>query len=230
MHSIFQFVVKHGYSILFGALFAHQLGFPLPGPLFLLAAGALVAAGKLNFLVVLGLAVAAIVLADWPWYESGRRWGDRVVHFIHRLTRDPDYHDRKANETFARYGPSILLVSKFVPGLDAVAPPLAGTSRTSRVRFLTFDAAGAALYSLTYAGLGFVFSDDLDRAAAYVGRAGTVLAGLALTAVIFSIVAKIVRSRRFLHESRMVRTTPPGPLGGGVANPCRIAEGLNHGN
>lgn len=193
MNEIFQFVLMHGYWILFGALFAHQLGFPLPGPLFLLAAGALAAAGKLGFVVVLILAVAAIVLADWPWYEAGRRWGDRVVHFIHRLTRDPDYHDRRAKETFARYGPPILLVSKFVPGLDAIAPPLAGTSRTSRIQFLTFDAAGAALYSLTYAGLGYVFSHDLDRATAYVGRAGTVLAGLALTVVLILLAAKLVR-------------------------------------
>ncbi len=31
---------------------------------------------------------------------------------------------------------------KFVPGLDAVAPPLAGTSRTSRLRFLTLETTG----------------------------------------------------------------------------------------
>jgi membrane protein DedA with SNARE-associated domain len=230
MKAILQFVLEHGYSILFGVLFAHQLGFPLPGPLFLLAAGALAAAGKLNFLVVLGLAVVAIVLADWPWYEAGRRWGDRVVHFIHRLTRDPDYHDRKAKKTFARYGPPILLVSKFVPGLDAVAPPLAGTSRTSRVRFLTFDAAGAALYSSAYAGLGYVFSDDLDRAAAYVGRAGAVLASLVVTAVLILLVVKLVQSYRFLREARLARTTPTELVGNSVANPSRISEGLSHGN
>ena len=48
MNTIVQFVLKHGYSILFAAAFAHQIGLPLPGPLFLLAAGALAAAGKLN--------------------------------------------------------------------------------------------------------------------------------------------------------------------------------------
>ena len=44
MNVIVQFVVKHGYSILFAAVFAHQIGLPIPGPLFLLAAGALAAA------------------------------------------------------------------------------------------------------------------------------------------------------------------------------------------
>ena len=137
MNAIVQFILRHGYLILFAALFAHQLGLPVPGPLFLLAAGALAATGKLGLAPAVILAVVACVLADWPWYEAGRRRGDKVLHFLHRLARDPDAHDRRAKATFARYGPSILVVSKFVPGLDAVAPPLAGTSRTSRLRFLT---------------------------------------------------------------------------------------------
>ena len=89
MHSVLDFVTKHGYSVLFAGIFVHQLGLPVPGPLFLIAAGALAAAGKMGLVVALVLAVTACVLADWPWYEAGRHKGDRVLHFIHRLTRDP---------------------------------------------------------------------------------------------------------------------------------------------
>ena len=217
MNDIFQFVMKHGYSVLFGALFAHQLGLPVPGPLFLLAAGALAAAGKLGLVAALVLAIIAAVLGDWPWYEAGRRHGDRVLHFIHRLARDPDAHDRRAKETFARYGPPILLIAKFVPGLDAVTPPLAGTARTSRLRFMTFDAFGAGIYSGAYAALGYVFSHDLERVAAYAGRAGTVLAGLALAGILMY----TVRRYRLTRESRLVRITPSETRGSGetVANP-----------
>jgi len=221
MNDIVQFVLKHGYPILFAALFAHQLGLPIPGPLFLLAAGALAAAGKLGLLTVLGLAIIASILGDWPWYEAGRRGGDKVLHFIHRLARDPDAHDRRAKETFARYGPPILVIAKFVPGLDAVTPPLAGTSGTSRLRFLTFDAVGVGLYSCTYAGLGYVFSHDLERAAAYAGRVGTVLAGLALAALLMYAVPKLVRGYGPTRKSRLVRITVSGLRGSGetVANP-----------
>ena len=192
--------MKHGYPVLFAALFAHQIGLPVPGPLFLLAAGALAAAGKMALVSALVFAVTACVLADWPWYEAGRRRGDRVLHFIHRLTRDPDAHDRRAKAVFARYGPPILAIAKFVPGLDAVTPPLAGISRTSRIRFFGFDAVGAGLYSCAYAGLGYVFSRDLDRAAAYAGRAGTVLAGL-LVAVLVIFAGRHLFSRyRLTHD------------------------------
>lgn len=230
MNAIVQFVVTHGYSILFAALFAHQIGLPIPGPLFLLAAGALAAAGKLGIVPALALAVIACVLADWVWYEAGRRRGDKVLHFIHRLTRDPDAHDRRAKKTFARYGLPLVVLAKFVPGLDAIAPPLAGTSGTSRLRFLASDAVGAGLYSGAYAGLGYAFSHDLNRAATYAGRAGTLLAALAFAGFSFYAAYKLVQRHRLTRESRVVRITPTDPIlcQGSVPSPCGIVEGLHH--
>jgi membrane protein DedA with SNARE-associated domain len=211
MNVIVQFVVRHGYSILFAAVFARQIGLPVPAPMFLLAAGALAATGKLGLVPALGLAITACALADWVWYEAGREWGDKVVHFIHRLTPDPDAHDRRAKRTFAKYGPPLLVLAKFVPGLDAVAPPLAGTSGTSRMLFLAFETLGASLWSTAYTGIGYVFSHDLDRAAAYVGRAGTVLAGLALAALSIFGAHKLVQWHRYTRESRFVRAQQPIP-------------------
>ena len=206
MTAILQFILKHGYSFLFAAIFAHQVGVPLPGPLFLLAGGALAAEGKLGFLALVGLTITACVLADWIWYEAGRRRGAKVLHFIHRFTRDPEFHDRRAKRVFARYGPPILLVSKFVPLLDAVSPPLAGLSHTSRFRFLTFDAIGAALYACVYGGAGYVFSHDLDRAAAYLSRAGKMVLLVALIGLCgYWIAKKIFQCVRRHQNARTVR-------------------------
>lgn len=213
MTAILQFVLKHGYSFLFMALFAHQIGIPMPGPMFLLAGGALSANGKLSFFAVVGLTIVACVSADWVWFEAGRRGGDKVLHFMHRFTRDPDFHDRRAKRVFARYGLPLLLVSKFVPGLDAVSPPLAGTSCTSRVRFLVLDATGSGIYACVYGGLGYAFSHDLDRAAAYVSRAGTLLLCLAFVAIsVGYIIPKLVRRHRADGESQFLRITPIDPI------------------
>jgi len=214
MNAIVQFVVNNGYSILFGTVFARQAGLPIPANLFLLAAGALAAAQKLGLLTTIGLSVIACVLADAVWYEAGRRRGDRVLHFIHRLTRDPDAHDRRAKKIFARYGPPLLVLAKFVPGLDAVTPPLAGTSRTSRLRFLAFDAVGAGLYSSAYVGLGYAFSHDLNRAAAYAGRAGTLLAGLAFAGLSFYVARKLVRRHRCIRGSQIGTGSAQMPASG----------------
>jgi membrane protein DedA with SNARE-associated domain len=208
MNDIADFIMKHGYSVLFGALFAHQIGFPVPGPLFLLAAGALAAAGKLAIAMALFLAVVACVLADWIWYEAGRFRGDKVLGMIHRFAPDPAAASLRAKTTFARYGPPLLVLCKFVPGLDAVTPPLAGTSRTSRFRFLTFETTGACLYSGVYSGLGYVFSHDLQRVATYAGRAGTVLGGLLLGVVTIYGIHKLVHRNRSARKSELARNTP----------------------
>lgn len=210
MSAILKFVLRHGYSILFAVLFAHQIGIPVPEPPFLLAAGALAAAGKFRIVAILAITIVACVLADWAWYEVGRRRGDKVLHFLHQFTRDPDYHDRRAKTIFARYGLRILLVAKFIPGLDAVTPPLAGTSRTSRVRFLAFDAMGASLYACVYGGLGYLFSNDLDRAAVYVSRMGTFLATLAFGGLFAYVAYRLVRRYRAAREPEQI--VPDDPL------------------
>jgi membrane protein DedA with SNARE-associated domain len=214
MNVVLQFVTMHGYAILFGALFAHQIGLPLPGPLFLLAAGALAAVRRLGLPSAVILATAACVSADWIWYEAGRRRGDRVLHFLHSFTREPEVHNRRAKRTFARFGPSLLLIAKFVPGLDAVSPPLCGTSGVSRARFLSFDAMGAGLYASLYASLGFVFSRDLNRVATYVGRTGKVLVGAMFAATLLYVIVKLVRSRREQQGPPLVQITAPVPLEG----------------
>lgn len=230
MNAIVQFVVRHGYPILFAAIFARQIGLPVPAPGFLLAAGALAASGKLGLVPALGLAVIACVLADWLWYEAGRAWGDRVLHFIHFFAPDPQAADRRSREMFAQHGPPLLVLDKFVPGLDAVVPPLAGTSGTGRLRFLALETVGASLWSTGYAGLGYVFSHDLDRAAAYVGKAGTLLTGAALlAAVVIYAIRKLVRWRRSRGKARVARITQVTPMGRGPGRQrSEIFGGVDH--
>src|ERR1700728_85876 len=171
--AIVQLLVKHGYSVLFVSVFARQMWLPVPAILFLIAAGALADSGRMTLAVALGIAIIACLLADMVWYEAGRRWGDQILHSIYGFARDPDAASRRSKQTFVRHGARILMLAKFVVGLDAAMPPLAGLSGTSRTRFIAFDAIGAALWSGAYAGLGYAFGKDLDRAAAYAIRLGT---------------------------------------------------------
>jgi len=224
MNAIVQFLLRNGYSVLFGVMFARQAGVPLPAPMVLVAVGTLVAAGKLCLVPTLILAITGCVLADWVWYEAGRQRGDKVLHFIHRLTRNPDAHDRRTKASFERYGHRLLVVAKFVPGLDAIAPPLAGTSGTSRLRFFAFDAAGAAFYSCVYGGLGYVFSHDLNYAAAYAGRVGAILAGVAFAALSIYEVRKLVLRHRSRRESGLapITATVPVHCAGPVVDSCTV--------
>jgi membrane protein DedA with SNARE-associated domain/rhodanese-related sulfurtransferase len=208
MNAIFHLLLKHGYSVLFASVFARQMWLPVPAILFLIAAGALAGDGRMTLTVALGLAVVACLLADMVWYEAGRQWGDQILHFIYGLALDPDSAARRSKEAFVRHALRTLMLAKFIVGLDAATPPLAGLSGTNRLRFIAFDAVGAALWSGVYAGFGYVFGKDLDRAAVYAARLGVLWVAVVFTLLAMYVGRKLVRWHRFVREFRMARITP----------------------
>jgi membrane protein DedA with SNARE-associated domain/rhodanese-related sulfurtransferase len=153
------------YPILFVAVLARQLCLPVPALLFLLTGGALAGAGKLNFVGVLIVGVLGCLLADLIWFEAGRLRGRRVLRLLCSLTHDPSFCIRRGREIFAKKGLRLLLIAKFVPGLDGICPPLAGMLGTSRAAFLVHDAGGASLWAGAYIGCGFLFTRQLDKVA-----------------------------------------------------------------
>jgi membrane protein DedA with SNARE-associated domain/rhodanese-related sulfurtransferase len=210
MNAIVHLLLKHGYSVLFAAVFARQMWLPVPAILFLIAAGALAGDGRMTLAVALGLAVVACLLADMVWYEAGRRWGDQILHFIYGLALDPDSAARRSKEAFVRHGVRTLLLAKFVLGLDGAMPPLAGLSGTSRLRFIAFDAVGAALWSSVYAGLGYVLGEDkdLDQAALYAARLGALWVAVVSALLAMYVGRRLVRWHRFVGEFRTAQITP----------------------
>jgi membrane protein DedA with SNARE-associated domain/rhodanese-related sulfurtransferase len=161
------------YPILFVAVLARQLCLPVPALLFLLAGGALAGAGKLNFAGVLLVAVLGCVLADLVWFEAGRLGGKRVLRLLCALTPDPSFCIRRGREVFTKKGLRLLLIAKFVPGLDGICPPLAGMLGASRTAFLVHDAGGASLWAGAYIGCGFLFARQLDQVARHISVAAT---------------------------------------------------------
>jgi membrane protein DedA with SNARE-associated domain len=114
------------YLALFLSVFGRQLCLPVPALLFLLSAGAMAGAGKLSFFGILMVAVLGCLLADLAWYEADRRRGQRVLRLLCALADDPSQCIHNSKTTFAARGLPALLIAKFVPGLDAITPPLAG--------------------------------------------------------------------------------------------------------
>ena len=208
MKQMVEFLAQHGYWVLFVSVLGRQACLPVPANLLLLAAGALAGLGKLNLAGIIVFAVAAFLLADTAWYGAGRKWGGRTLEFVCSAAADPCACVGKIAGKFSRHGVRLLLVSKFVIGVDAVAAPMAGISRIGLRRFLVFDAMGAILWSSVYTALGYIFSDQLDHVAEYAAAMGklVVLAGVAWLGVL--IILKPIRWYRFLRKFRLARITP----------------------
>jgi rhodanese-related sulfurtransferase len=81
-------------------------------------------------------------------------------------------------------------------------------ARTPALQFLFVDALGAAFWTATYASLGYVFSDQLDRVADHVIRMGALLSLAVAAGVGFYIIRRFARWYRFVRQFNLARITP----------------------
>jgi rhodanese-related sulfurtransferase len=108
---------------------------------------------------------------------------------------------------FTKYGLRGVLVSKFVPGMNTITPPLAGMSKIGIGQFLFVDGAGSLLYAACLFGIGYFFNHQIDQIVAAFARIGgsalSLLVGLGLLFIAY----KYWQRQRLLHELRMARIT-----------------------
>src|SRR5947208_10220585 len=184
MNELTQFLMGHGGSVLFAIVFVEQAGLPLPSAPWLLAAGALSAAGKLNPVLALAMTALACVVADSIWFYVGRRGGQRVLRLFCRLSLAPNTCVGRTKGLFARHGLQALVAAKFIPGLGAVMPPLAGALGIPTGRFLLLDGLGSLFYGGFYICAGFLFHNQLPEIVAMADQLGFNALLLALAMVL----------------------------------------------
>jgi membrane protein DedA with SNARE-associated domain len=208
MKDLMQFLILHGYTVIFLWVLAEQIGAPVPVAPLLLAAGALAGQGLLNFTLAFILALVGCLISDCLWYGIGRQKGESVLSLLCRISLAPDSCIRRTVDLFYRYGSRSLLLAKLIPGLSTVATCLSGIFRIKLLRFFIYDGLGACLYAGLYLGLGYLFSGQIEEVTIYAGRLGISLVGLLLGGLAAYIVWKYIRRQRFLHRLRIARITP----------------------
>lgn len=222
MRELWEFTLRHGNLLLGAVVFLEQAGLPVPAVPILLVMGALAGAGRVDFSRALLVAVAAAVAADFIWYELGRRRGDRILGLLCRMSLEPDTCVRKTSESFEKWGPLTLLFAKYVPGLSTVAPPLAGSARISRARFLWCDTMGSFLWAGPMMGLGYLFRHEAETVMAGISSFGSGLAGTLLVSLAGWVGFKWQQRQKALRQMSIPRITPvelserlrqePGPV------------------
>jgi membrane protein DedA with SNARE-associated domain/rhodanese-related sulfurtransferase len=208
MSEMLQFVVRHGYMLVFAWVFVEQAGLPIPSAPLLLATGALSGMHQMNLTMAIAFATIGSVTSDSMWYELGRQKGVRVLQLLCRISLEPDSCVRRSQVSFTRNGPQVLLVAKFIPGLNAMAAPLSGVIRMGWRRFLLFDTIGALLWVSAFTMTGYTFSSDLERVAAKAAYLGEWLLVLLLAAFAGYILWKFYNRQKFLRKLKIARITP----------------------
>jgi membrane protein DedA with SNARE-associated domain len=182
MNEVGEFLICYGGPVLFASMFAEQLGLPIPATPVLLAAGALVGAGRMNWAVAISAAAIGSLLADFIWFYLGRLQGRRILTWLCRISPDPDAWSRRSEEMFSRFGMQGLIVAKFIPFLNVLMAPLAAIYNVPLRRFFALDVFGSLVYAGCFILLGFLFGDPLLRIAGVFGGfgQGVLLLGLSL--------------------------------------------------
>ncbi len=204
-----EFFVHYAYGILFLWVLVEQLGVPVPSIPLLIAAGTLSATHRVAAFPAMLAILAACAIADSMWYFAGVHYGSRVVKLICRLSLEASTCVKKTETYFGRHGATTLLFAKFVPGLSAVAPPIAGETGMSYARFLAFDLTGSLLWASVYVFGGRFFGDVAKKSAPFfhfLARFGVLLFVLAIIAFV---VRRIWNQRIFLKTLRDAGVTGP---------------------
>ncbi len=111
MNGAAEFLVRHGEAIVFAAVFAEQIGLPVPAIPVLLAAGALAGAGKMSLAGAVLLSLVACFAGDLIWYGLGRSRGRHALNLLLGLSHIESeyefhvlYSDSKARKVVSRAG------------------------------------------------------------------------------------------------------------------------------
>jgi hypothetical protein len=97
-----------------------------------------------------------------------------------------------------------LVIAKFIPGINTMAPPLAGSMNMSVSQFLWLDFLGSMLYAIAYGGVGFLFSGLLAAIVRTIGTVGRTAEWL----VLITIVAYMAYRGQLYWKHRVYRVVP----------------------
>ncbi len=215
-------VANLGPPVLFLLVLLQQAGVPYPITPVLIVAGAISVHGHLPAVAVIGLAVAAALIADLGWYTAGFRFGGRALKALCALSLSPDSCVSQTERWFGRFGTRVLVIAKFVPGLGLVSTAMGGVARANLGGFFLYDLIGNCLWASTAVCLGVLFHNavgDILRTLAELGYWGVALLAAALAAFIavklwqrYTLIRELRSSRISVTELKQLVDRGPAPV------------------
>ena len=196
----------YGYWLIFALVTLEDFGVPVPGETVLIAAAIFAGHQQLNVVAVGVVGFVAAVVGDNIGFAIGHfggralavRWGRYVFLTEERLD--------KAAAFFDRHGGKIIVVARFIEGLRQANGIVAGISGMHWLRFLVFNALGAALWVGTWVSVGYLAGSHIDSIYSYITRYSyyaLIVAGLVVVALI---------ARHLLRRRRARQQSVPGPV------------------
>ena len=196
----------------------------MPGETILIAGAIFAGAGRLNIVAVGVVAFVAAVIGDNIGFAIGHfggralalRWGKYVFLTEERLDKAEDFFDRR--------GAIVITFARFVEGLRQANGIIAGITGMHWLRFLVFNAIGAALWVGTWVSLGYLAGNHIATIYHYI----TLYSYYVLSALVVLIVGYIVWRRRRRRAASQTDEAPEGKSASEAAEPSPDQHGPVH--
>lgn len=151
-----------GYWAVLLLVMLEDFGIPVPGETVLIAASVYAGAGRLNVVAVGVVGFVAAVIGDNIGFAVGHFGGRALVLRWGRYVRLTEERLHKAEAFFDHHGAWIITVARFIEVLRQANGIVAGISGMRWLRFLAFNALGAALWVGTWVSLGYLAGSHID--------------------------------------------------------------------
>lgn len=204
MATILHLLHRYGYAIIFVSVFFEAVGLPIPAVPFLVAAGAACALGSMKPLLVLPIALLGMMLGDSLLYTLGKKSGWWILGFLCRVSANPETCILRSAESFYKRGRITLVFAKYIPGINTMAPPLAGSLRMRPEQFFLLDLLGTLLYLLPFFSLGFFFSRGIE----HIVEGLHSLSRIFLSLFALAVVGYAIYRFRVYYKHRLYRAVP----------------------
>lgn len=151
----------YGYLAVGGLVLVEDFGVPAPGETILIAAAVYAGAGQLNVVVVALVAFVAAVIGDNIGFVIGHFGGRPLAERLGRYVFLTPARLDKAESFFTRHGGKVVVIARFVEGLRQANGIIAGIAGMHWLKFLAFNALGAALWVGLWVTVGDVAGNHI---------------------------------------------------------------------
>ena len=205
MDMLLHIIESYGLWVVFLCVLLDQGGLPFPSYAPMIVTAALATQRNESLLPVLLVATLAALIADIAWFLGGRRFGNKLLRLMCRVSLSPDSCVGMTRSIYARWGAPSLILAKYIPGFAAVSTTLAGESGLGMRRFIVYDGIGAALWAAGAIALGAVFHEAVEAVLIQLDQLGHVALLLLIAAVALFVLFKWWQRRTFMAQIRMSR-------------------------
>lgn len=187
------------YAVLFISAVTELLFPPVPGDTMTILGSFLVGTGKLSFIPVLIFTTAGSVFGFFILYGLGYFLG-REFFIKHDFKFFPAEKLIKGESWLKKWGLWIVAANRFVPGIRAIVPLIAGIAELNFLKVLYCALGSALAWNIIWITVGFMLGSKWEivrvKMKSIMGTYNTVILFVLIGFVVILLIRKFIKSRK----------------------------------